>query len=492
MASSGIEKSSLSIGNIQKSILSFDLGLQSATKSIGDINLTLFSNIKKRKESIKREDTFFRKKRQIKAAKLNEEVVETQNVNNYLKRDKPKTTLEKSNKGFLGRILDFIGVIATGWLVLNFKNIIKAGSGLIARIQSLFGILSNFTAKIMGFFSGLFKSLNPISNMVEGDNEDLRVQGAQLQTSLSLLEKNLNGLNIEMNNIYREFDAADRGTRNLEGEPSSPNTSAPPSSLIEIESEDSDEESDEQLTPLLDLIGSVEGGYNSIAPGDTNDQLTEMTIAEAAEAIGDNTGAKGPIGRYQLTRPIEQAALAGLGPNDLFSKANQDKIALALIRNRGVTPEMIKNDPIKAGNLLAKEWAGLPLLSDLDGMKRGQSYYSGIGNNKAGVTAEKFESVLNQISGVKPKGDSREGYTNQRWDRFNWIPDDWFNKKDKDISSLNMNKGPKIVYVPIDDSRPASKPVTSGNGHSGGGIVITSTSKGLNSDDIIIQELAYT
>ena len=55
-----------------------------------------------------------------------------------------------------------------------------------------------------------------------------------------------------------------------------------------------------------------------------------------------------------------------------------------------------------------------------------------------------------------------------------------------------MNKGPKIVYVPIDDSRPASKPVTSSNGHSDGGIIITSTSKGLNSDDIIIQELAYT
>ena len=154
---------------------------------------------------------------------------------------------------------------------------------------------------------------------------------------------------------------------------------------------------------------------------------------------------------------------------------------------------MIKNDPIKAGNLLAKEWAGLPLLSDLDGMKRGQSYYSGMGNNKAGVTAEKFESVLNQISGVKPKGDSREGYTNQGWDRFNWIPDDWFNKKDIDISSLSMNKGPKIVYVPIDDTKLASKPVTSGGGHhSSGGIIITSTSNELNSDDIIIQELAYT
>ena len=493
MASSGIEKSSLSIGNIQRSMVSFDLGLQSATKSIGDVNLTLFSNIKKRKESIKREDTFFRKKRQIKAAKLNEEVIETQNVNNYLKRDKPKTTLEKSNKGFLGRILDFIGVIATGWLVLNFKNIIKAGSGLIARIQSLFGILSNFTTKIMGFFSGLFKSLNPISKIVLDDVEDLRVQGDQLQTSLSSLQKNLNGLNIEMNNIYREFDAADKATRNTKEEPPSSDTSVTPDSSLDVVIEDSDEESDEQLRPLLDLIGSVEGGYDSIAPGDTNAQLTEMTIAEAAEAIGDNTGAKGAIGRYQLTRPIEQAALAGLGPNDLFSKANQDKIALAIIRNRGVTPEMIKNDPIKAGNLLAKEWAGLPLLSDLDGMKRGQSYYSGMGNNKAGVTAEKFESVLNQISGVKPKGDSREGYTNQGWDRFNWIPDDWFNKKDIDISSLSMNKGPKIVYVPIDDTKLASKPVTSGGGHhSSGGIIITSTSNELNSDDIIIQELAYT
>ena len=56
-----------------------------------------------------------------------------------------------------------------------------------------------------------------------------------------------------------------------------------------------------------------------------------------------------------------------------------------------------------------------------------------------------------------------------------------------------MNKGPKIVYVPIDDTKLASKPVTSGGcHHSSGGIIITSTSNELNSDDIIIQELAYT
>ena len=67
-----------------------------------------------------------------------------------------------------------------------------------------------------------------------------------------------------------------------------------------------------------------------------------MTIAEAAKAIGVN-GGKGAIGRYQFTKPIEQAKLAGLGPDDIFSAENQDKMALALIKKRGVTMEMIKN-----------------------------------------------------------------------------------------------------------------------------------------------------
>ena len=123
-----------------------------------------------------------------------------------------------------------------------------------------------------------------------------------------------------------------------------------------------------QYAPILDLIGSAEGGYTSIAPRDKNDDLTSMTIVEAANAKGEQ-GATGAIGRYQLTDPIEQAKAAGLDPEtDLFSPENQDKIAISLITGkRGITPDMIENDPNEAASRLAKEFAGSPVLEGEQG-----------------------------------------------------------------------------------------------------------------------------
>ena len=157
-----------------------------------------------------------------------------------------------------------------------------------------------------------------------------------------------------------------------------------------------------QYGPILNLIGSAEGGYTSIAPNDKNDNLTNMTIAEAANATGEN-GGRGAIGRYQLTNPIQQAVDAGLDPEkDLFNSENQDLIAISLIRGRGITADMIANDPVRAASLLAMEFAGIPVLADQQGyvqsVQRGQSYYRGFSGNKSTITPEAVEAAFKQFS----------------------------------------------------------------------------------------------
>ena len=150
--------------------------------------------------------------------------------------------------------------------------------------------------------------------------------------------------------------------------------------------------------PLLDAIGEAESkqnGYNAIAPGDYNPNLSRMTIAEANKSRGVKGGA-GAIGRYQLTNLIGQAALAKLKPTDLFSPENQDKIAIALIRGRGVTLEMIKNNPGEASVRLGAEWAGLPLLkvAGPHARKVGDSYYQGYNGNRATISAARLQQAF--------------------------------------------------------------------------------------------------
>ena len=153
--------------------------------------------------------------------------------------------------------------------------------------------------------------------------------------------------------------------------------------------------------PILDLIGSVEGTYESVYPNSKIPGLTEMTIREAFNASENwraKHGGTGAFGRYQLVSdPIGRAKAAGLDPEkDLFSPENQDKIAITIItspRYRGIDLDMLTNNPTKAQLLLAKEWAGLPK----DSSNRG--YYDGDGKNAAGTTTAKVREAFKKVVG---------------------------------------------------------------------------------------------
>ncbi len=149
--------------------------------------------------------------------------------------------------------------------------------------------------------------------------------------------------------------------------------------------------------PILDLIGSVEGTYESVYPGGKIPGLSKMTIREAFNASENwraKHGGTGAFGRYQLVSdPIGRAKAVGLNPEtDLFSPENQDKIAIGIItKTRGIDVDMLANNPAKAQLLLAQEWAGLPKDSS------NKSYYAGDGKNAAHTTTKKVREAFKQV-----------------------------------------------------------------------------------------------
>ncbi len=177
-----------------------------------------------------------------------------------------------------------------------------------------------------------------------------------------------------------------------------------------------------ELTPLLDLINSVESvvyGYESIS-GQIPDNLkpskpiTTMKISEilAYQERIDKDSESEAMGRYQIVedtlrgydnqdpskgkeRPLYERA--GLSVNDLFSPENQDKLAIALINKRGLQGYLAGTTNIYVfANNLAKEWAGLPLVS---GPNAGKSYYDGDGLNSAPKgNVQKFLNILRQLT----------------------------------------------------------------------------------------------
>lgn len=157
---------------------------------------------------------------------------------------------------------------------------------------------------------------------------------------------------------------------------------------------------DTKWKPMLNLIASAEainGSYSSayhpggskIIPG-----LQEMTIQDAVRASGgvDSSGRHYAIGRYQFTTLTSgQAALAGLKVTDTFSPENQDRMAVALIeKKKGITFDMMRNDPAKAQRRFAEEWAGLPF------DERNKSRYGDDGVNAAHKTTKQVRGAFEE------------------------------------------------------------------------------------------------
>lgn len=152
---------------------------------------------------------------------------------------------------------------------------------------------------------------------------------------------------------------------------------------------------------LLDFIGKIEGrgDYNILVGGKSLPELTEMTVAEVLN-YQSSMLAKGhestAVGKYQIIQKTLQDMLAqgAVGPDDKFSPSTQDKLAMALMKRRGLDKYQSGKLPadVFADNL-AKEWASLPTQS-------GKSYYDKTGSNKSLVGRDEFMSVFARDGGV--------------------------------------------------------------------------------------------
>jgi hypothetical protein len=297
--------------------------------------------------------------------------------------------------------MDFVGTVMLGWLLTNLPGIIKAVQSLIERIREARKILQSWIDNTIEFFQDFTSALDGILGRITGiikpdQTREADENDRKLRKGIISLEDDI----VEMVKSFQDFDLRTWFNDYIKSFGKKPGTD--PSGPAPGPGTSSGGGANAgRLSPVLDLIGSAEGGYTSIAPNDENPNLTSMTIAEANKSVGVK-GGKGAIGRYQLTSPLTQAELAGLDVNkDLFSPENQDKIAIALIKNRGITADMIINNPNEAAKRLAMEFAGVPVLEDTQGkegpIKRGQSYYEGFNGNAATITPDKVEAAFEKF-----------------------------------------------------------------------------------------------
>ena len=184
-------KSSISIKSIQNSVGNFAEGIINAKQTASKIVEQTSEKIKFKQTLIGRDNEFFRRRRQAVLRKQREDELEASGISGAIKRQ--GTLIAKSTKGFLGRILDFIGILLIGWLVTTLPTIIKGVQALLKKMRTLVNILTGFVDGIRDIFTGIGTALDNFMDKFK--REDYEAPEKELKQNLTKAEAGYLALN---------------------------------------------------------------------------------------------------------------------------------------------------------------------------------------------------------------------------------------------------------------------------------------------------------
>ena len=159
------------------------------------------------------------------------------------------------------------------------------------------------------------------------------------------------------------------------------------------------------------LIGSGEGGYNSVNRGTAGDtpggassvmgrDLTEMTVDEVVAA--QQAGELFAVGKYQIIPKTMPGFLdkMGISGDEIFNQSLQEKFPQYVLDHKrpavGAYLSGKSNDRTAAIQALSREFAAVGLAYPEAGRQRGQSRYAGMSGNKASISPEAMGAALDK------------------------------------------------------------------------------------------------
>ena len=169
--SSLVYRSSITTSNIKKSLSGLETGVKNSQKTSNSISQSLIRRNEQKRQAISVKSTLFLKRQEAVRRRDQEDIVEAGSVFGGVRR--AQRVVMNSTKGFMGRILDYIGTLLVGWAVINLPTIISMAKQLGTRIQKLTGILTTFMSDTKDFMLGFGQLLGGVfQNVVSFDFTD--------------------------------------------------------------------------------------------------------------------------------------------------------------------------------------------------------------------------------------------------------------------------------------------------------------------------------
>ena len=346
---------------MRDSVAAFNKGLQLAKKNAAEIvKNTKESNIFKR-SLISRDNNFFRKRQENIRRKDREDEIEAVSLSGAVKRR--GTILAKSTRGFLGRMLDFVGILLIGWALINLPKIIKALRGLINLIRKVTGILGSF--------------INAIKDIVVGI-------GTVISDAISKLpsfdfEKNKRG-------IEENLERASGGLTRLDKQ------------LVQSGNDFTDfgDELDQQYEQELrdaENEGLIEGTPSTSDGVKGENQNEKETVKGYQEQIGFNVDNIVKGGKQEIQEETKDP-IDNIKP----TKTSTDNVG---VDESKLDPEKIVKDEINKTNVNAKEIADKEADNQIKGRSTNESVTTPLIQTITKKDPTKLTDAKNQLTNIK-------------------------------------------------------------------------------------------
>jgi len=196
-----LRKSSIGIDSIRKSVSNLSEGLVSVGRQSSELlKQTRKTNLFKSK-LISQDAEFFKRRRENALRKQREDELEATSITGVTKRQ--GNIIQKSTRGFLGRILDFVGVLILGWALLNLPKIIAAFQKLFGLIKRVVSVFTGFIEGMKNFFVSLGTGIDDIVSRFS--RFDFREDDKNIRETIDEAEANLTKLNKDFAESVQTF-----------------------------------------------------------------------------------------------------------------------------------------------------------------------------------------------------------------------------------------------------------------------------------------------
>jgi murein DD-endopeptidase MepM/ murein hydrolase activator NlpD len=143
----------------------------------------------------------FDRRRERVRRRRQEDIIESSTIGGFIKNR--GLALANSTRGFLGRIMDFLGTLLVGWLLNNLPTIISMAQELMARIGRLVNILGGFVTNIGKSLQSFGKVLGAVGQNII--NFDFLDSNKRVQTAMDDLNSVFDDMSTQIDDGLKLF-----------------------------------------------------------------------------------------------------------------------------------------------------------------------------------------------------------------------------------------------------------------------------------------------